>query len=98
ARLALLDESHGHFPVGGRQRLEAVALEVAHDDVPDDRLVIDDENGLHRRILASRACDVAAPSRPGRPPASTSGGGASPTRRGRRRASSLEARGASPGG
>jgi hypothetical protein len=31
--------------------LVALALEVADDDVPDDRLVVDDENGCHLRIV-----------------------------------------------
>ena len=35
--------------VGGLERLEPVALEVADDDVADDRLVVDDEDGGHRR-------------------------------------------------
>jgi uncharacterized protein YcbX len=34
------------------ERLEAVAAQVAGDDVPDDRLVVDDEDPAHGRHFA----------------------------------------------
>ena len=33
--------------VAGLERREPVALQVAHDHVTHDRLVVDDENGCH---------------------------------------------------
>jgi len=44
---ALDDRSCG-IPVGRLECVEAVALQVAHDDVAHDRLVVDDEDGGHR--------------------------------------------------
>src|SRR5690349_4611306 len=61
ARLALLDELPRGVPVRRRQRAEAVALEVANDDVPHDRLVVDDENGLLHLVTPAATWRGAAP-------------------------------------
>jgi hypothetical protein len=63
ARRAPLDQLARGVAVRRDQGLEAVALEIADDDVADDRLVVDDENGLHLPILAPTSRDVAPPSR-----------------------------------
>ena len=47
-----LDQLAGGVPVAGDEGVEPVALEVADDDVTHDRLVVDDENGGHRVIVA----------------------------------------------
>src|SRR5262245_20902697 len=41
---------------GGLKRPATVALEVAHDHVAHDRLVIDHEDGGHERIVRARDC------------------------------------------
>jgi hypothetical protein len=47
----LLDEFARSVTVPRFQRRVALALQVAHDDLAHDRLVVDDENGCHDRIV-----------------------------------------------
>ena len=51
ARRVALDELARPAPVGRLERLEALALQVADDDLADRRLVVDDENRGHARII-----------------------------------------------
>jgi hypothetical protein len=44
-----LDQPSCGVAVTGLERAVAVALEVADDDLADDRLVVDDEDGGHAR-------------------------------------------------
>jgi len=46
--------SRAPVPVGGFERLVAVPAQVAHDDVANRRLVVDDEDRVHARIVSSR--------------------------------------------
>ena len=47
-----LEQLPGGGAVAGLERAEAVALEVAQDDLADDRLVVNDEHGgAHRDIV-----------------------------------------------
>jgi hypothetical protein len=46
-----LDELPGPVTVPGFQRRVALALQVTNDDLTHDRLVVDDENGCHDRIV-----------------------------------------------
>ena len=48
------DQLARRVAVAGLERVEAVALEVASDDVAHDRLVVDDQHRRHRIIVAVR--------------------------------------------
>src|SRR5262249_39531270 len=52
-RLAFLDQRASGIAVGGGQRLEALVLEVADDDIAHDGFVFDDENGRHASYCGS---------------------------------------------
>ncbi len=60
--LRCLDELTGAIPVGCLERREPVAPEVADYDLTNDRLVVDDQNGSHRAIVATTWSDGAPPS------------------------------------
>jgi hypothetical protein len=51
ARLVVAEELLGTDAVCRFERLVALALQVAHDDVPDDRFIVDDEHGRHPEIV-----------------------------------------------
>jgi hypothetical protein len=48
----LFDQRASEVAVTGLERLVALALEVANDDLANDRLVVDDENLGHAPIVA----------------------------------------------
>ena len=51
-RLAPLDQLARRVAVAGDERLEPVPAQIPDDDVADDRLVVDHEDGGHGRIVA----------------------------------------------
>ena len=84
------DQRSRRVAVAGLERVEAVAPEVADDDVANDRLVVDDENSGHRSHCHSRwSCLLVDP---------LAVVLAAPSRGGRRRASCRAANAASSGG
>jgi hypothetical protein len=48
----LFDQRASEVAVTGLERAVALALEVANDDLANDRLVVDDENRGHTSIVA----------------------------------------------
>ena len=53
ARRLALEEVARRLAVAGLQRPVSLLLQVADDDVANDRLVVDDENSSHRLIVQS---------------------------------------------
>src|ERR1700719_4216729 len=51
-----LEQPLGLVAAGRLERLVAVALEGAHDDIAHDRLVIDHKHGGHGLIVPPRGC------------------------------------------
>jgi D-alanyl-D-alanine carboxypeptidase/D-alanyl-D-alanine-endopeptidase (penicillin-binding protein 4) len=55
-----LEQLAGTVAVGGLERAVAVALEIAHDDLAHDRLVVDHEDRRHARIVIHFRASIVA--------------------------------------
>ena len=58
ARRLALEQVARRLAVARLQRPVPLLLQVADDDVANDRLVVDDENGAHRLIVGQRCRGV----------------------------------------